>query len=281
MSDKIIDVESLPATREQETNLPDSKRLVILATERAKHMEIIHKLALSVTHPEDWVDYGGKPGMSGPGAERIMRTFGLKTYNTQRQKIVNEDGSYVWQKTGRVGPNEHETVDVIGTCSSDKPFFSVRNKEIIPLSERDESSMIKNADTNFIVNGVSRFLGLRGLTWEQLERLSEGKLKKSGAQKVDYGSGKTERNDEENAKAKLIWQWLLEMNGGSVSESKKQLQKITKFNDFKGYTDINKVSANVIKFLYPKVEKMINDWGKEGDKKEESGKAEQQKLFNK
>ncbi|MCK5616628.1 hypothetical protein KAR91_82975, partial [Candidatus Pacearchaeota archaeon] len=213
MSEEIYDVENLPATRDEESQLPDSRKMLAIATERARHFEIMQKIAFGVTQPNDWVNYGGKPGMNGPGAERIMRTFGLQAFNKKREKIENQDGSYIWQVTGQFGMNERETIDIIGTCASNKPFFAKRDGMDIPSSEVDESNIIKNADTNFYVNGVSRFLGLRGLTWERIEELTDGKLNKNKSQKVDYGSQKTERSEDDTAQAKIIWQWIMEMNG--------------------------------------------------------------------
>lgn len=281
MNDEIYDVENLPATRDEEAQLPDAKRMLAITIERARHLEIIHKLVISVTLPSDWIDYGGKPGISGPGVERIMRVAGLQAFNKKREKIVNEDGSYIWQVTGQIG-RENEVIDIIGTCASSKPFFAKRDGVDIPTSEVDESNIKKNADTNFYVNGVSRFLGLRGLTWVRLDELSEGKLSKDKGQKVDFKSGKTERTEEETTQAKIIWKWLLDMNGNSVQNAKEQLQKCTKFNDFKGYTDINKVSSKMIEKLYTRIEKLYDQWGsdqtttqpkKETTKKKENGQT--------
>jgi hypothetical protein len=274
---EVYEVETLPVTREEESQLTDSKRMIAIAKERSRHFEALQTLALQSTQPTDWVDYGGNPGVSGPGSERIMRVFGLRCFNKQRKKITNEDGSYTWQVEGQIGLNEHESMDTIGTCSSKKPFFSKKDNKDIPVADIDESNIIKNADTNFYVNGVSRFLGLRGLTWERLQELTGDKINKSSAQKVDYGSQKPERSEEDETQLKIVWKWLLEMNGNVVQNAKQQLQKLTAFNDFTGYKDINKVSAKVAPRLYKKVEKLYDSWGSDKKKTDKSEKKEDNK----
>lgn len=278
----VYNVENLPATRDEEAQLPDSKKILAVATERARHFEIMQKIAFGVTQPNDWINYGGKPGMNGPGAERIMRTFGLQAFNKKREKIENQDGSYIWQVTGQFGMNERETIDIIGTCASNKPFFAKRDGKDIPSSEVDESNIIKNADTNFYVNGVSRFLGLRGLTWERIEELTDGKLNKNGSQKVDYGSKKTERSEDDTAQATIVWQLIMEMNGNSVEKAKNALQNFTKFkpkdgNEFTGYKDVNKVSSKILPHLYKKVEKAYEGWGFQQKPENTTGKKKEKK----
>lgn len=285
MSEEIYDVQNLPATRDEESQLPDAKKMLAFALERSKYQEAITKLALNSTEPSDWVNYGGKPGISGPGSERIRMVFGLRAFNINRKKTTNEDGSYVWETSGQIGMNENETIDVIGTCASTKPFFAKKEGNTIPASEVDESNIKKNADTNFYVNGISRFLGLRGLTWERLTKLTEGKIVKDKAQNIDYGSQTTDRSDEETGQTKVIWRWIMEMNGNSVEKAKTALQNFTKFpvkggKDFPGYTDVNKVSVKVLPGLYKKVEKAIDSWGANSTEKTKSTKKQEEKPKN-
>jgi hypothetical protein len=42
---------------------------------------------------------------------------------------------------------------------------------LLPASEVDPTNIVKAAYSNMLVNAVTRVLGIRGLTWEDLERL--------------------------------------------------------------------------------------------------------------
>ena len=55
-----------------------------------------------------------------------------------------------------------------------------------PLSEIDETNIRKAAYSNMVVNGVTRILGIRNLTWEEVKG---GGIDPSKASKVSYGKG--------------------------------------------------------------------------------------------
>lgn len=262
----IVTVENLPITRDQESQLPVATAAFALVKARYELMEQMQIMAMKVLKPQDLIKYGKNPGISGPGAERIARAFGLKFFGVKAEKVNMEGGHYYIQVTGKVGFDERETIDVLGTCYSQKPFFAKKDHRMIPSSEVDLGNIQKNAMTNFMVNAVTRFLGLRGLSWKDVEILSGGKCSEAQAQTVDYQSGKADRTEDESSRAGMVWKWLLEMNGQSVKDAKAQLQDLTKFTGkdgkkFNGYDNIEKVSPKVLPRLYPRVEKLYNQWG--------------------
>ena len=275
MSDKkeVIDVEmsnepNLPSTVPTTKSLLNQEQALQIAKARAELFVKMKGLAINNTGPKDWIDYGGKPGLDGPGSERVARTIGLVSFDCKDSKEDIPTGGYMIYVKGKIGFQGGEFIEVIGSCSSLKPFFTAKLKEGQIVNEGD---IRKNALTNFYMNGVTRFMGLRGLTWEELKEISNGKICQDKAQKIEYGSAKEqERGDKEKDKSVKTWEWLLEMNGGSVQDSKIQLQTLTSFQPtngkkFNGYTNIDKATDKVINILYPKVEKLYKQWVKSAE----------------
>jgi hypothetical protein len=247
-----------------------------VAAGRITQIETMQKFAVKITKAQDWINYGDKPGMSGPCAERIARLFGLKFYNMPPEPIKQNErnGSYSYTVSGEVGFSQNETLPIIGSCNSKKPFFAKAHGEEVPQTEIDPNDIKKNALTNFFVNAVSRFLGLRGLTWADLEQMSDSKIKQSGAKTVDFKSGGADQDDQAKFDLEVVWKKLLEMNGQSVADAKRQLKELTSFTGkdgkkFHGYTDHLKVSVKKLPYLKRDVERLYQEWGgpeRAGDK---------------
>lgn len=260
----IVTVEHLPATREEEAMLPSSTAAFALIQARAGlRPKIAALLVTQDCQPHNIIDYGGRvgPGFDGPCCEAMARSGGLKFWDRKIEKIMLEGGHYYFEVEGKCGWNSEEYVEIIGSCSSKKPFFSKAKGKDVKIVDINIMNVKKNAITNFTVNGVTRFLGLRGISWEQLAEMTDGKLTRERATGVDFQSGQVERTEEEQIKADMVWKWLLEMNGQGVKEAKAQLQKLTAFKDFKGYNNIQKVSGKKLPYLFKDVERLYNQWG--------------------
>jgi hypothetical protein len=147
----------------------------------------ILEIAVKNTQASDWVDFGGKPWLDTPGAERIARVFGFTVKDTRFEKLERSDSDgpyYIYIYYGRVGLSKADLwIDAIGTCSSRKPFHSMEHGRRKNLEDIDETKIIKDAFSNMIENGVTRFLGLRGLEWETLERFG---IKREEVSKVEF-----------------------------------------------------------------------------------------------
>jgi hypothetical protein len=259
---EVIDA-GVPQTREAESQVPLGLISLQMARARAKLVQECRVLAVNQTEPGDWYDYGGNPGMDVGAAERIRLLFGLQAYDlsVQRDDKVDSKGSfYIYTVTGRIG-NEREQMDIVGSQTSRKAFYSKSQGEDIDSVDVNEGNVKKDAISNWWTNAISRFLGLRGLTWERIAEISNGRITKDKAKKIDFKSGKAERTQGDDDKATKIWAWLLEMNGQSVEAAKNQLKSLTAFNDFKGYLDISKVSAKVLPRLYGKVKELYSKFG--------------------
>lgn len=147
----------------------------------------IMQLAVSNTLQADWVDFGGKAWLKAPGAERVARALGFTIKDTRREREDRKDekGDYyliIWY--GKIGLEQQNMwVDAIGLCSSRKPFWFIDKGRERMISEIREENIIRDAFSNLIENGVTRFLGLRGLPWEVLKKAG---ISQEKAEKVDF-----------------------------------------------------------------------------------------------
>lgn len=147
----------------------------------------ILELAVKNTQSSDWVDFGGNPWLDTPGAERIARVFGFTVKDTRFEKLDRQDRDgpyYIYLWYGRVGLSKNDLwIDAIGACSSKKPFHAMEHGKRKHLEDINEMNILKDAYSNLIENGVTRFLGLRGLDWETLE---EAGIQRSKVSRVEF-----------------------------------------------------------------------------------------------
>ena len=155
----------------------------------------IKTLALKQTNPKDWSDMDGKPYLQASGAEKIARLFGISWRicegYPQRDDQKDDKGSYyVYTYKGEFEMGG-KTIEVIGTCSQRDKFFGRKGGELKNESEIDVTNIIRKAMTNMEVNGITRMLGIRNLTWEEL---AEAGLKQGQSAQVNYKTkaGETE-----------------------------------------------------------------------------------------
>lgn len=147
----------------------------------------IKTLALKQTNPKDWADMDGKPYLQASGAEKIARLFGISWRicegYPQRDDQKDDKGSYyVYTYKGEFEMCG-KTIEVIGTCSQRDKFFGRKGGELKNESEIDVTNIIRKAMTNMEVNGITRMLGIRNLTWEEL---AEAGLKQDQSAQVNY-----------------------------------------------------------------------------------------------
>ena len=158
---------------------------------------VVRDVAITKTLPQDWADFGGKPWLTAKGAERVRLALGItvKDWTWERHDFTDEKGSYFMiVSEGTVGL---KSVDVwssaLGTCTSRKPlYFKERDRER-HISEIDPGNIIKDSYSNMIENGISRFMGLRGLEWEDLEEYG---IEKGKGAKVKFKKKKKEGKTE-------------------------------------------------------------------------------------
>lgn len=170
------------------------------AIKKAERMETlvrkIKTLAIKQTNPHDWVDMQDKPYLQSSGAEKIARMFGISWRICEgypkKETMNDEKGSYYMYTYKGEFTMGGKSIEIIGTCSQRDKFFGTtkdeqKNKIFKPASEIDETSIIKKANTNMIVRGVTTILGIRNLTWEEVRG---GGVQQNQTNKVVYQTEK-------------------------------------------------------------------------------------------
>lgn len=147
----------------------DGADLISFAETRINLLKKILDLSLRNTNEQDWVlmsarDGTPRPYLQSTGAEKIARLFGVIWTNVHATKFKNdpEDGGYTWEHRATFtikGGRDH--IECFGSRSSTDPFFKNQGQ----VDQRD----VKMASySNMVVNGVTRLLGIRNLSIEQL-----------------------------------------------------------------------------------------------------------------
>ena len=156
----------------QETQLDLTEDILAAANRRVAQLDQIVTLALKRTNENDWVDQQGKPYLTCSGAERIARLFGVNWKNVVCEKVYSSDevGQYYFYEYRGEFYLGRDIIHAIGTCSQKDAFFAKTKNGMKPASEIDETNIRKAAYSNMVVNGVSRILGIRNLTWEQVKK---------------------------------------------------------------------------------------------------------------
>lgn len=246
-----------------------------MAEKRINAIRSIKKNALRLTNAHDWTDQGGKPYLQVSGAEKIARLFGISWRFVGEIQRKQEDNGHFSFEVPMEFVMKGASVEFRGSRSSKDPFFSVRyewNEEIkqkekieLPPSEIDRTDVMKAAITNTIGNGITRLLGIRNLTWEDLE---EANIKREDVGKIEYKKRDSSRPDgrleiknpndpASEAQIRAIHTCL--KNLGIVDESKKY-EKISKILGF------DQIMESISSLTKGEAGKVIDSLQKEGKK---------------
>ena len=188
------------ATIDQAEALPAiaDTTLVAIAEQLEKRVEAmtkIKRMALRLTNRHDWVDENGKPYLQASGAEKVARLFGI-SWRVSEPVIENlEGGHWLVTYTGEFSLGG-ATIEAVGTRSSKDGFFKAyrwegegdkRRKIELPASEIDRGDVKKSAYTNLLANGITRLLGIRNLTYEDLQECAG--VRRTDITSVEYKKG--------------------------------------------------------------------------------------------
>jgi len=268
MEENNINEESIPAVLGSDNLV----RMAEFAEKRIEAMKRIKTAALRVTSQHDWVDQSGKPYLQVSGSEKVARLFGISWRIDEPQLTTEEDGhfSYTYKGYFTLGS---ATIEAIGSRGSKDLFFSRAHQKDIPPSEIDRNDIKKAAYTNLLGNGITRMLGLRNLTWEEVENAG---IDQSKVGKVDYG--KAEMTEEAKDLRVEIEKMLTEMANKSKVEFAKLLMLYTSFtakdgSQVKGKSSLEHISEKAIPVIYGKIKEVYDEWKK--DKKEVEKKEEE------
>jgi hypothetical protein len=166
------------------------------AERRIEAVKKIKQIALSITNATDWTDQQGKPYIMASGSEKIANLFSISWQIEEPQCETEDDGHYTYTYRGTFSLGGR-TIQVEGSRSSKDPFFKKyeygkdsdgRDTKVEkPISAIDRRDVKMAAMTNLLGNGITRILGIRNLTWEDL-RAYAGITQEMVNSKVKYQS---------------------------------------------------------------------------------------------
>ena len=211
------------------------------------------------------------------------RVFGISWRIGEPVLFQEEDGHFNFTYSGTFTLGG-ATITAIGTRSSKDKFFSTRykwnedtkKKEPIelPASEIDKGDVKKGAYTNCIGNGVTRLLGIRSLTYDDLR---DSGIDISKITKIDYGA-KPEMNQEGKDIKVETHKMLVALFGENYGD---ELAKITAFTgkDGKAVPGVYTldVSEKRLQVIYGKVKEIFE----KNPPKEDKDKIIRDELFKK
>jgi len=249
----------------------DADDLISIAQRRIGIVSQMIQFALHETNYRDWIDQNGKPYLVHSGAERVALLFGMKRYDVNTEKFMTEDSRgkyYIYKTTGKLSlPGRYDSIEALGTCSQRDKFWAYTDGKWRESIEIDETYIMKKSFTNFMVNGVTHLLGLRNITWEQLEAAG---IDRSKITKIEYkkGSEKAEAtlSEEDLKNRNEIWRICMTMAEGLEDEAKKILIAVTRFKpkdggDERYIDDIKRfTSAKWIKSALGRAKKKMKDF---------------------
>lgn len=162
------------------------------AERRVDAMIRIRKAVIRLTSIDDWVDFGGKPYLDASGAEKIGRAFGISWDVPEPHREDHGDGHYTYKTTGTFSFRGNQ-ITFTGARASDDNFFGTAKGQPVPPEQIDHNDVMKACQTNCIGNGVTRLLGVRNLSWEELEGAGIKRSAMAGVafvQKIPFGDYK-------------------------------------------------------------------------------------------
>jgi len=189
MSDAVARIE-----QDSLSPMADDTLIAVARTAEARIDAVIKikQLALKVTNPRDWTNQQGNPYLQVSGAEKIANLFNVSWSFLTPEPICDTeaDGHYTYTFQGRFTMGGR-SIEVEGSRSSKDSFFKQNvyendKKREKTIDERDNRRDVKMAAlTNLLGNGITRLLGIRNLTWDDLEKFA-GIKQEDVLGKVEY-----------------------------------------------------------------------------------------------
>jgi hypothetical protein len=149
----------------------------------------IKKTALKVTNSNDWVDQNGKPYLQASGSEKIANLFNISWQINEPTIDQEEDGTITYTYKGRFSLRGR-SIEVEGSRSSRDDFFKKyvwENGKKVGEKPLDKRDLKMAALTNLLGNGITRLLGIRNLTYADLQEFAG--ITKDNIGKVEYKKG--------------------------------------------------------------------------------------------
>lgn len=165
--------------------------LLMIAQQAERRIDAVIKIkqiALKVTNARDWTDQGGNPYLQVSGAEKIANLFNISWRIDEPICETEDDGHFTFTYTGTFTISGR-SIQVSGSRSSKDPFFKKYEwingtKTEKPISAIDRRDVKMAAMTNLLGNGITRLLGIRNLTYADLQAFAG--IEQSQIGKVEY-----------------------------------------------------------------------------------------------
>jgi hypothetical protein len=168
-------------------------RVAEMAERRIDAVIKIKQMALKVTNAGDWVDQSGKPYLFVSGSEKIANLFNISWRIDEPVVDTEPDGHFTYTLRG-IFSVPGRSISAEGSRSSKDPFFKKYEwvkeqgkpdkKVEKPISAIDRRDVRMAALTNLLGNGITRLLGIRNLSYDDLEKFAG--IKKADIGAIDY-----------------------------------------------------------------------------------------------
>jgi hypothetical protein len=175
--DMIVYDENVPAIADDSL-----LRVAEMAERRIDAVIKIKQMALKVTNAADWVDQNGKPYLLVSGSEKVANLFNISWRIDEPTVETEADGHFTYTLRG-IFSIPGRSVSAEGSRSSKDPFFKKYEwikeegkpdkKTEKPISAIDRRDVRMAALTNLLGNGITRILGIRNLSYEDLEKYAQ------------------------------------------------------------------------------------------------------------
>lgn len=163
--------------------------LIHIAEQAEKRINAVIKIkqiALKVTNADDWVDQEGKPYLMASGSEKVANLFNISWRIDEPVMEQEEDGAVTYSYKGEFSL-AGRTIEAEGSRSSRDTFFRKyiwENGKKMGEKPLDRRDLKMAAYTNLLGNGITRILGIRNLTYADLEKYAG--IKQSEVKGVKY-----------------------------------------------------------------------------------------------
>jgi hypothetical protein len=138
------------------------------AEKRDALMRRVMQLAITATNESDYSMLGQNLWIEATGVEKIARRFGITFGRPTITKEYHDDKDgkrfYTMVCEGEIFMSDVDRIWAIGTADSNDQFLTQDHK-----NEADVNDIRKKAWSNWEVNGVTRLLGIRGITTDDLK----------------------------------------------------------------------------------------------------------------
>jgi hypothetical protein len=183
----------------------DASAFATFVERRSKLIEMALPIALASTNERDWRNIGKKPHLEADGVEKVRARFGISASNVRQDKVTGKDERgqyYIWITYMDFRfPGSSEVLTATGAVSSRAQFWAKRGDEWKRLYEIPEASILKHSWTNCMHNGVTSLLGIKNISWEDLNNAKAITFDPDKVESVDF-KGDADAGGQKPAAAK-------------------------------------------------------------------------------